>query len=275
VTSTAGDPGRAFARIDHSGLAPELMAYLDRVAALPEVRALRAMAVDMMALSPGMRVLEAGAGLGEVARELAALVRPGGEVTAVDVSAQMIEAAQARDGGMGITYEIADLTDLPFAANSFDRARCERVLQHLPDPDLALSELTRVTAPDGLVCVLDSDWRSLAVDIDDPGLVDAVMAAFYAMAPQADIGRTLRRRFARAGLVDVEVKVQPFTYESVAAAAGIFPFFDESVPPEAKLVPGDLRDRWFAALRRADAEGTFWVAALGYVVCGTVPEAAA
>jgi len=275
VTVTPEDPGRVFARIDQSGLAPELMAYLDRVAALPEIRAQRAAAVELMALGPGLRVLDAGSGLGEVARELAEFVRPDGEVTAVDVSAQMVEAARARDRGSGVVYEVADLTDLPFAADSFDRTRCERVLQHLQDPDLAVAEMVRVTASDGLVCVLDTDWRSLAVDVDDPDLVALVTADFDKRAPQPDMGRTLRRRLVRAGLVDVEVRVQPFTYTSVADAGMIFPFFDENIPPEARLIPDDVRDRWFATLRRADAEGTFWVAALGYVACGTVPEAAA
>jgi ubiquinone/menaquinone biosynthesis C-methylase UbiE len=266
---------RVFARIDQSHLTPHVMGYLEAVANLPEVQAWRAVALDLLAPSPGMRVLDAGCGLGEVARELAVLVGPDGDVTAVDLSRQMIEAARSKDDGSGVTYERADVTDLPFAANSFDRTRCERVLQHLSDPDVALGELVRVTVPGGVVCVLDTDWRSAAVDVDDPSLVDAVFAMMDTASPQPAIGRTLRRRLVRAGLVDVDVRVHPFTYTSLADAAALYPQFNEQIPPEAEIIPADLRERWFAALRRADAEGTLWVTMQGYVAAGTVEEAAA
>lgn len=266
---------RVFARIDQSHLAPQVMGYLDSVATLPEVRAWRAIALDLLALAPGLRVLDAGCGMGEVARELAALVGPDGDVTAVDLSRPMIEAARSRDNGTGVAYERADVTDLPFAANSFDRARCERVLQHLSDPDAAIGELVRVTVPDGVVCVLDTEWRSAAVDVDEPSLVDAVFGMMNTLSPQPAIGRTLRRRMVRAGLVDVDVRVYPFTYASLADAAALYPQFNEQIPQEADVIPADLRDRWFAALRRADAEGTLWVTVLGYVAAGTVAEAAA
>src|SRR5918994_890739 len=166
VTAGPPDPRRAFTEVDESAFVPALMAYLERVSELPEIRAWRAIAVELMELSPGMRVLDAGSGLGEAARELAALVEPGGEVTAIDLSAQMVLAAAAR-GGPRVSYEKADVTDLPFASDSFDRTRCERVLQHLSEPDLALAELARVTVPGGRVCVLDPDWRLPAVGRHD------------------------------------------------------------------------------------------------------------
>jgi SAM-dependent methyltransferase len=272
----AGAAAQAFAAVDASPHAAALIRYLDQVATLPEVRRWQATAIELLALQPGMRVLDAGCGLGAAAREVARHVRPGGSVMAVDVSEQMIDSARSRDDGTtGVEYELADVTALPYATGSFDRSRCERVLQHLPDPDAAIGELARVTVPGGLVCVLDGDWRSLAVDTGDDAVADQVLTYLCATSPQPAIGRSLRRRFVTAGLVDVEVRVLPLTYTALADVAVLFPFFDERVPPEAELVPAGLRDTWFGALRRADAEGTLWVSATAYVAAGTVPDAAA
>lgn len=276
MSGQPNDPAQIFAAVDGSPFVVALIEYLDRVAELPEIRRWHAMAIEMMALQPGMHVLDAGCGVGGVARELAAHVGPRGKVTAVDVSVQMIETARSRDDGTtGVDYEIADVTALPYATGVFDRVRCERVLQHLADPDVAIREFARVTAPGGLVCVLDGDWRSLVVDIGDAEVTDEYTAYLSSTAPQAEVGRSLRRRFVHAGLVDVEVGVLPLAYTELADAAAIYPFFDERVPAESGVVPAELRDAWFAALRRADAEGTFWVNATGYVATGTVPEAAA
>ncbi|HSI93479.1 MAG TPA: methyltransferase domain-containing protein [Jiangellaceae bacterium] len=276
MSDEPGDPAQIFAAVDGSPFVAALIEYLDKVGRLPEMRRWHAMAIEMMALHPGMRVLDAGCGVGGAARELAASVRPNGTVTAVDVSVQMIETARSRDdGSTGVEYEIADVTALPYAAGSFDRARCERVLQHLPDPEVAVRELTRVTAPGGLVCVLDGDWRSMVIDVGASAVTDEFMGYLCASAPQPEVGRSLRRWFVHAGLVDVDVRVLPLTYTELADAAAIYPFFDEQVPAEADVVPAELRDAWFAALRRADAEDTLWVSATGYVAVGTVPGAAA
>jgi ubiquinone/menaquinone biosynthesis C-methylase UbiE len=39
---------------------------------------------------------------------------------------------------------VADVTRLPFPDGSFDRVTCGYVLEHLPDPRVGLSELSRV-----------------------------------------------------------------------------------------------------------------------------------
>ena len=70
-------------------------------------------------------------------------------------------------------------------------------------------------------------------------------------------------------------RVQPFVYTSLSDAAALYPQFNEQIPAEAEIIPAELRDRWFAALRRADAEGTLWVTMLSYVAAGVVAETAA
>ena len=51
-------------------------------------------AMDALDLSPGLSVLDVGCGTGATSRELAERVSPGGQVTGVDVSRPMLDAAR-------------------------------------------------------------------------------------------------------------------------------------------------------------------------------------
>jgi SAM-dependent methyltransferase len=262
--------------IDQSGYAAELAVYLERVAVRPDIRRWHGVALDMLGLRPGLSVLEAGCGVGIVARDLARLVGPRGRVVALDLSQLIItEARKRHEGDLPVTYEVADVTAIPHADGSFDVVRCERVLQHLTDPDLALREMVRVARPGGRVCVLDPDWATMAVDVDDPQLSRRIVSHFLTKIPQPDFGRTLRRRLTRAGLTGVQLAPLPFQFTELADVAEIFPVFDENIPPEAGVVPAADRERWFRAVRHADRAGELTVAFLGFVACGVKLPAAA
>jgi methionine biosynthesis protein MetW len=64
----------------------------------------------------------------------------------VDVSEAAVEMARGR--GLE-ARRIADAGKLPFAADSFDVAVCIEVLEHLLEPQLAVSEIRRVLRPGG------------------------------------------------------------------------------------------------------------------------------
>jgi len=56
----------------------------------------------------------------------------------------MLHRARHRLKGGHPSYVAADLAALPFADESFDGVTCGYVLEHLPDPEMGLSELARV-----------------------------------------------------------------------------------------------------------------------------------
>jgi SAM-dependent methyltransferase len=198
-----------------------------------------------------------GCGLGTDARDLAARVQPG-EVVAIDVSQAMIDAARARhDESLNVTYERADVTDLPYEDASFDVVRVERVLQHVAQLDRAGSEMARVLKPGGRLLALDTDWGSFAVDLEDAALVERCLAhsARRFIQPRAALG--LRRHLTKAGLRDVSLAPYAFLYTSLERAALPLPMLNDQIPPEANFLPAADRDAWFAALREADRNGTF------------------
>jgi ubiquinone/menaquinone biosynthesis C-methylase UbiE len=266
-----------FEDVDHSGVAPELIRYLDEVAAMPEVRALHDVTSAVIAAQPGERVLDVGTGLGGAARDLARQVGPNGSVTAVDVSEAMLAAARDRhaaaaDPAVDVSYERADVTDLPYDDASFDVVRVERVLQHVAAVDRACAEMARVLKPGGRLLALDTDWGSLAVDLTDTALRDRVLAHLTTRFLQPRAALALRRLLTTVGLTDVTLTAYPFLYTDLATASLPLPMLDDSIPPEANLIPREDRDAWLAALREADANGTFAAGWTAYYALARKPR---
>lgn len=101
-----------------------------------------------IALAPGERLLECGAGDGELWAGVA--LPEGAQITLTDISPGMVEALKARFAGEGrIRAMSADAQNLPFEDGSYNVAVANHMLYHVPDVPRALNELARVLAPGG------------------------------------------------------------------------------------------------------------------------------
>jgi ubiquinone/menaquinone biosynthesis C-methylase UbiE len=263
-----------FAHLD--AMSPDMLAML--VAALegmsrhPEIRRVRHAGWEALRPAAGQRLLDAGCGAGDVARWLAGAVSPGGEVVALDYSAATLAAARARHDGGDIRYVTGDISALDLPDDSFDGVWCERVLQHVADADVAIGELIRVTRPGGRICLLDTDWGSLAFDGVDPALAQTIVDHMHGrLTPrQLDMGRTLRRRVVRQGVHDITATPVTCYFPDPASAAVVLPMVNAEVPEESWMTPEGLRDRWFDQVDRAGADGEFLAVLTIWVVAGTV-----
>jgi len=104
-------------------------------------------------LRPGARILDVGCGRGVV---LGPLADRGLEVHGVEVSA---EAARGADPRAEIRIA-AQLGDAGYAPGFFDEVIIWHVLEHLPDPRVALREVHRVLAPGGRLIVAVPNFSS-------------------------------------------------------------------------------------------------------------------
>ncbi|MGH3133714.1 MAG: class I SAM-dependent methyltransferase [Gaiellaceae bacterium] len=95
--------------------------------------------------------LDVGSGTGSLAFALAPHV---GEVVTVDTENAYLEAGRAI-APENVRFVEGDSTALPFGYGSFDIAASLRLLHHVRRPELAVSELTRVTRPGGRVFIAD------------------------------------------------------------------------------------------------------------------------
>jgi ubiquinone/menaquinone biosynthesis C-methylase UbiE len=105
----------------------------------------------------GMRILDIASGTGEPAITLAGRVGEQGHVTALDLSADLLEIASKRAVARGLhnfTTQRADAHSLPFPDHQFDLATSRFGVMFFRDPELAMRQLRRVLRPDSRACFL-------------------------------------------------------------------------------------------------------------------------
>ena len=101
------------------------------------------------------RVLELGVGTGLIALPVAAA---GCRVAGIDISAEMLRMARAKEHGQALWLIQGAIEHLPFADGVFDATLAVHVLHLARDWRTALAEALRVLRPGG-VFIQGRDWR--------------------------------------------------------------------------------------------------------------------
>ncbi len=104
----------------------------------------------LAALKPGENVLDLGCGTGAATLEAARAVLPGGTVTAIDVSAQMLLIARMRLGSFAnVRFELARAAEMPVEDASQDVLLSSLVLMFAIKKTEAAESIARVLKPGG------------------------------------------------------------------------------------------------------------------------------
>jgi arsenite methyltransferase len=110
--------------------------------------------IDWLDVPEGGVALDVGAGPGSITRSLAHAAGPDGLALGVDISEPMLARAVRAAAGPQVGFLRADAQRLPFRDKTIDVAVSIAVLQLIPDPAAALSEIARVLKPGGRLAVM-------------------------------------------------------------------------------------------------------------------------
>lgn len=160
-------------------------------------------ALSMLAIDPGDRVLDVACGPGNFTRDFARAASDG-LVVGIDASGPMLDVAVRDTGSANVAYLRGDACALPFRDGSFDAVCCFAALYLIEEPMRALAEIARVLAPGGRLAILTSCNRGLL----PAGAANAIARRLSGVRI---FGRDeLTRALSDGGLVEIEQQVTGF-----------------------------------------------------------------
>lgn len=166
--------------------------------------------INLADLKQGENVLETACGTGLITYRIAESVKPGGSVTATDLSGSMLEIAReeaARRSISNVSFHRMDAEELSMEDQQFDAALCSLGIMYYPDPVQSLREMHRVLNPGARAAVVTwgerkkCGWAEIFPIVDNRVATD-VCPLFF----QQGTGKTLELSFQKAGFSDIKTK---------------------------------------------------------------------
>lgn len=256
---------KAWRRVDASGEADDMIAYLDRAAAVTSP--LRAESLALLQLSEGNVALDAGCGTGIAAMEMAELVGPTGLVHAIDPSAAMVACTAERAGSRRVEAVAGDIRAIELPDDTCDGARTERVLIHLTPDEMqaAVRELARVVRPGGRIVLVETCHAQCRVAGDE-----LIMPSVAQAVANPTAGLDLRSALLAAGCAEVDSWPRPLAFGSID---DLHPVVRLDVVARAATkagAPDSEVEAVLSELHRRDRSGDFFAVMMFYIAAGTV-----
>jgi len=158
-------------------------------------------------VSPGMRVLEIGSGMGDVALLAGEIVGPGGWVLGVDQDFTGLEKARERSRQQGcaswVSFEASSLAEFN-TTHQFDAIVGRYILLYQQDPGAIIGRLLKFLKPGGIVVFHEMDFANTHSSDPPCPLWDEIYGllseAFRRSGNPPDYGRRVAGAFLDAGL---------------------------------------------------------------------------
>jgi SAM-dependent methyltransferase len=167
---------------------------------------------DRLEVGEGMTCLDVGCGGGDVTRELAGCVGPGGKVVGVDIDATKLDLARTEADAhdmLNVEFRALDIRTQN-AGTEFDVVYARFLLTHLDDPASAVQAFFLHLRPGGLAVVEDIDFNGAFTFPESPAYRryhELYCAVVRKRGGDPNIGPRLPLLLMDAGFVDVDLSI--------------------------------------------------------------------
>ena len=184
-------------------------------------------------IGAGMRVLDVGSGVGDVALLAARMVGPTGSVTACDLDEKALAVLGERAASEGLANISTLAGDLHALAlpHDIDAVTGRHILIHLPDPLSMVRLVASFVKPGGVVVFQEYDFSVMHAGFPPTPLRDRtfeIFRDFFAMARHGNMGTRLPVLFAEAGLTAIDARAE-YPVGPGAAESPYYEWFAESL----------------------------------------------
>jgi ubiquinone/menaquinone biosynthesis C-methylase UbiE len=245
-------------------------------------RRLAPLFIEFAGIAGAQSIVDVGCGTGNLTIALAENRRIA-SVKGIDLSSVYVDHARKRTRDPRLDFQVGDACALPFSNGTFDHSLSMLVLQFIPNPDIAVREMCRVTKPGGTVAA--ATWDLLGGYVAHRMIFDtAAMLVrrghkYRAKAYTRPMSRPgeLARAWREAGLSDV-------AQDTVTIRMDFQSFADFWAPAEGQDGPvaqyvgllsmqerSELREKVKLAYVDGECDGPRSYAATAWVVKGTTP----
>jgi len=246
-------------------------------------RRLAPLFIDFAGISEGEHVLDVGCGTGSLAFTLSQNpnVR---NISAVDFSPIYIEHAKRLNKDPRVQFQVGDACALPFEDATFDHCASLLVLAFIPQADLAVREMRRVTRPGGTVAgsmwdargglIISRMFWDTAAMLDQRAVERRTRAYSRPMTRPGDLARAWQDagfHDVSDGMITIRMDFASFEdfWTPMEGKDGGFAEYVSTLSTEGR---SKLRDAVRLAYLDGEVDGARSYAATAWVVKGRVPE---
>jgi ubiquinone/menaquinone biosynthesis C-methylase UbiE len=233
-----------------------------------EIQRYKRASYDLLQIEPDMEILDVGCGVGVDLLPLAERVGPDGLVIGLERDPDLLQVARETCAGQpNARLVLGEAEALPFPSRSFNGVRADRVLQYISQPARVLAEIWRVLRHEGVVTLIEPDWKAVAVfpasaaGGNDDHALNAVLTWNQRQIPHGLIGRQLYSFLSqekRWENIQVQVINCIFTAWPVADSMLLLTQSARKLAVEEPTLAADL-DAWLQTMEAASNRGEFLV----------------
>lgn len=243
---------------------------------IPGILAYKALVLDILQIKQQDRIIDIGCGTGHDAVTMATLVKNQGHVVAIDSSRTMIDYAQSRyqNSNLPISFKHSHAKEIDFTNDTFDKCRCDRVLQHVEEPKLALTEMRRIVRTGGRIIAIDPDWSSFIIDASNELVTHKILQYKYGLNGTIRnpwMGRKLYSLFKEADIMPIEIIPHTVKFMDFDLANYIFKLANASENAlKNNLITLSEQQDWISNLTKKNNENSFFCSITLFIALGEV-----